>query len=217
MKTFTQAVIGLCLLVIAVPLVWWGSAQIPLSITMDAVAAVPASSHVKVLTAGGGHGSGTHIGEGYILSAGHVADDAKTLQILADNGSEYTADVLWSNREFDVALLRLQTDSSVGITPLSCAANPVGQRVRAYGSPANKDFVYTVGEVVGKPAPHPLWRSVIPVDMTIIPGMSGGGVLNQAGELVGITVGVMVYYQGLTGIGYVVPATVACTLMGRTA
>lgn len=192
------------------------SGSVPAHFFSEAVAAVPASSHVKVVT-GGGHGSGTHIGNGYMLTAAHVIRGAETVEILADNGTKYQADVLWSNTAYDLALIRLQESSTLATTVLNCAPNFAGQRIKAFGNPQVLDSVYTLGEVIGGARQHGPWASVAPVDMTVIPGMSGGGVLNEAGELVGITVGVMAQFQGLTGIGYVVPAASACELMGRAA
>lgn len=57
--------------------------------------------------------------------------------------------------------------------------------------------------------------------MTIIPGMSGGGVFNANGDVVGISVGTGIMQVGFGGswirIGIVVPGKTVCDLMGRIA
>jgi S1-C subfamily serine protease len=193
---------------------WQGAGSVPARFfASEAVAAVPASSHVKVLPEKG-HGSGTHIGNGYVLTAAHVVGKATTVTVQGDNGASFEAEVLWANHAYDVALLRVDAGAALGVTPLSCAPNFAGQKVRAFGNPQMWEFVYTSGEVIGPPREHGPWASVLPMDMTIIPGQSGGALVAD-GHVVGIAVGVMVQGYGLAGVSYAVPAKIACDLMGR--
>ena len=77
----------------------------------------------------------------------------------------------------------------------------------------------TYGAIVGVAREVEGWGAVVPVDMTILPGMSGGGVFSLNGEVVGITVGVLAYPTlagaTLTGVGFAVPSIVVCGLLGR--
>jgi S1-C subfamily serine protease len=162
-----------------------------------------------------GHGAGVHIGDGYILTAAHVVGDNKAMTIEDTEGRSVSADVLWSNRGYDVALLKVAGYGNIGVAPLSCEPNYVGQKVKAYGNPMDLDFVHTSGEVNGKARQWAMWKWLVPADLVVIPGQSGGAVVDTSGRVVGITVGVMVFQMGLTGQGFFVPATVACDLMGR--
>jgi len=54
---------------------------------------------------------------------------------------------------------------------------------------------------------------VSPVDATVAGGMSGGPVINDAGHVVGITVGAMQFGMGLVGIGTVVPGSAICRVL----
>src|SRR6185437_11356845 len=130
-------------------------------------------SVVKVEMAEGGHGSGVHIGNGYILTAGHVAKDQDHVTIKTDDGKEAAADVIWSAKGYDVALLH--TDAKMQASHISCENYPVGTDVRAIGNPLDQDFVSTWGRVGGHRDPDENWKVAISVDMTIVPGMSGGG------------------------------------------
>lgn len=171
------------------------------------------SPHVKV-TYGEkkGHGSATHIGNGYFLTAAHVIKEGE-LPLLDGVVSE----VLWVNNEYDVALLRSDARDMEAAT-LDCREPEVGEEIALYGNPLNLNSVTTWGQVSGKARAVGPWGSVNPINAAIAPGMSGGALIDDDGDLVGINVGVMVmpvgFAGGPVGIGYSVPASVVCMLMG---
>ncbi len=159
-----------------------------------------------------GHGSGVHIGGGYILTAAHVAGDQNQVGIETDDGNKGTAEVIWGAKAYDVALLH--TDTKLEASALSCRAYPIGTRVRAIGNPGDIDFYSTWGRIGGGRKPDENWKSVISVDLTLLPGMSGGGLFDKDKMLIGILVGVMVMGAPVP-IGYVVPSTAFCGMLGR--
>lgn len=162
-----------------------------------------------------GHGSGVHIGNGYILTAAHVLGDRKTMTITDSEHRELPGEVLWKNTEYDIALMRVVGFANIDVAELSCAPNYAHQRVTVHGNPRSLDFAFTSGEVNGAARQWAVWKSVVPVDLTIIPGQSGGAVVDANGYVVGIAVGVMTFQMGLTGQGFFVPGSVVCDLMGR--
>lgn len=169
-----------------------------------------------------GHGSGVHIGDGYILTAGHVADGIKTIQIKTAGGKFQPADVLWLNKEYDIALLRTKPDG-IGAATLACRYAHAGEDIRAIGNPLTLEFVSSYGRVSGDVRSLGPWKAVLLTDITTIPGQSGGPVFDEGGALVGITVGVVsapiptpfgpIY--AYTGFGTVVPSQTVCDLMAR--
>jgi S1-C subfamily serine protease len=173
-------------------------------------------SVVKVVL-DGGHGSGVHIGNGFILTAGHVTEDQTEVGIKADDGTEGRADVIWTAKEYDISLIH--TDVKLKTSPIDCRVLPVGADVHAIGNPIDQEFISTWGKVGGTRALGPPWKSAIVVDMTIAPGMSGGALLDQSGDLVGILVGVMTggnhLAPSLISISYVVPMSGICGIIGR--
>lgn len=179
-----------------------------------------ATAFVKVIDEDG-HGSGVHIGGGYILTAAHVADDVKDMTIVDTLGVKRTAKTLWQNVAEDVALMRVEGFDGLASARLDCSPSPVGQRISAVGNPRDLDNVTMYGRVASDVRTIGPWRDGIAVDMTIIPGMSGGAVLNDAGSVVGIAVGAMNMATtplagDLVGLGTVVPSSVICALMART-
>jgi serine protease Do len=191
----------------------WQASGIPAKHFDPPVAADKSSAHLKVVLPTG-HGSAVHIGDGYLVTAGHVAEGQTVLELHSEGGTVYKADVLWINKEYDIAFLKMQEQTSLASAPLNCAPNAIGQKITAYGNPTVLEFIYTRGEVVGAVRQFGDWKAVVPVDLVVAPGMSGGAVLDDAGAVVGITVGVMQYGYGLVGIGLIVPSAVVCDLRG---
>jgi S1-C subfamily serine protease len=177
---------------------------------------VKAEPMVKVVLENG-HGSAFHIGDGYYFTAAHVVGALSEVEILDSEGQTHKAEVLWSNRARDVALLR--SAHLVEAANLSCRTPNPGEVVEARGNPANLNFISTWGRVGGKPLAVGPWRNVVPVSMTIIPGMSGGPAYDADGFVVGLNVGVVVVPFGfggsLVGVGYIVPGRTLCDLLTR--
>lgn len=173
---------------------------------------------VKV-TVDRGRGSGVYIGRGYVLTAAHVVDGAKTVLVKAQRGNAVTGEVLWSNTDYDVALIRADLR---GVRPayLSCRDAAVGDAIEAIGNPRDLDFVHTYGQVAGGARPIEQFKRLTIASMLIVPGMSGGPVLNRAGEIVGLASAVRIERLGMMSgsmvpISYFVPSSVVCSLMGR--
>lgn len=167
----------------------------------------------------GGHGSGVHIGNGYVLSAAHVVKDLQTVTLKSDLGDIQEAEILWTNKTYDVALLRAKRPGRLGAAHLSCREPKTGELIRLQGSPLSNEFLTTRGFVAGKVREHEHWKAVVPTDVMIGWGMSGGPALDARGNVVGLGVGIMLRGMGMSvvalGIAYVVPGDVICGLMGR--
>jgi len=204
MTVIAGGVIVLVGMAVAPPLPWFTSPELP-------------SSTLKVETATG-HGSAVHIGDGLVLTAAHVASDGAAVRLKADDGTMRDATVVWSSKGHDIALLRTSPDG-LSASALNCAPVVKGQAITARGNPLTLEFITTYGHIVGDAAPVGDWLSAAPVDMTILPGMSGGPAFNASGEVVGISVAVLTaqlgYGASFTGIGMIVPAVTICGLLGR--
>jgi len=175
------------------------------------------SATVKIFPASG-HGSGVHIGDGFIVTAAHVVGDAREVQVKANGGENRKADVLWVNKAYDIALLRTSS-AGLGAAKLSCHAAKAGDPIVAYGNPLKIEFVAAYGKIAGEPRETGPWKSVYVTDITTVMGQSGGGTFAENGDLIGITVGVMAapigFSGSLVGYGYVVPSTAVCELLAR--
>lgn len=207
-------------------LIGWGSfamligSLLLFGILWNAAAKIPSgfyeSPHVRIESAAG-LGSGVHVGDGYVITAAHVVGKDTALKVFADNERlvDKTAEVLWTNTKYDISLVRVHDASKVKSAPLSCAKNFTGQTVTVYGNPMGVHAVYTKGEVTGAVREWATWSKVVPISGPIIYGQSGGGMLDSEGNVVGITVGLLMTQAGIAAFGWAVPAQVVCGLMGR--
>ncbi|MBZ9921788.1 serine protease [Mesorhizobium sp. BR1-1-7] len=185
-----------------------------------------ASSVVRINLTDGGHGSGVYIGNGVILTAGHVAAGQKMVMVKMDNGTVQTAEVLWVNEAYDVAALAPVHPNQMKASWLSCRKPTVGDDIVAAGSPGDNDDLYIPGKIAGAERGNAVWKSVVVGSVTAGHGISGGGVFNDAGEVIGILVGGALDYTSnpvegkpvdLTSLGlaYIVPGSAICQLLGR--
>lgn len=173
---------------------------------------------VKVLRENG-HGSAVHIGGGYFLTAAHVVDGADRVDLVDVSSGKHDAEVLWSNKSYDIALLRSDETPAIATANLACVTPSVGDAITASGNPLNNDFITVWGKIAGGVREIGIWKSVVVTDIVTVPGQSGGPVWDESGSIVGITVGVSVIRQGfsasLVGLGYVVPGSAVCGLLAR--
>lgn len=189
--------------------------------TFPLVSATPIYPAVKVM-AGDGHGSGVHIGNNQVITAAHVVAGQKLVRVKTMAGEETTGEVLWFNTEYDVALVQAYDLRDVRTAELVCGDLPVGSPISVTGYPGRLEFIRTSGAVASLPAPRlPHWRMAYIADLTVMGGNSGGPAYDSEGRVRGIVVGVALQSVGFSSsivpFTYVVPGSVLCTLMGRSA
>jgi S1-C subfamily serine protease len=178
-----------------------------------------ALSTVKVL-AGEGHGSGVHTGNRFIITAAHVVGKKETVTVKATHGGESTADVLWTNKHYDIALLRARDLTGVGVSRLDCDGTlEVGQTIEAIGNPGPLEFIHTFGRVASGVEKRGPWAEAYIASMTVAGGMSGGPVIDARGYVVGIVVGIALTQIGgsasALSLSYIVPSETVCSLLMR--
>jgi S1-C subfamily serine protease len=181
-----------------------------------AISAVRVESKLEI-------GSGVSIGNGYILSANHlIGDKEKVVDIKTSTGEKTKADLLWSNADYDIAAFKLRDDLPMQTAFLDCRTLAVGEHIIAIGNPSKIEFLQTNGQVAGVARAATPWPIVVPVDMVIVQGMSGGPTFDDRGKLVGINIGILpAPYEDSpfggtdSGIGFIVPSSAICELLAR--
>jgi serine protease Do len=152
-------------------------------------------------------GSGFIISEdGYILTNYHVIEDADRINIrLLGDSREYGAELIGTDPDTDLALLKITADNPLPVIPLGdSGALRVGDWVLAIGNPLAYEHTVTVGVVSAKG--RKLWAmnrdssldNFIQTDAAINRGNSGGPLLNARGEAVGINSAISVAGQGIS-------------------
>lgn len=172
-----------------------------------------------ILNDSNGHGSAVHIGGGWFLTAGHVADlKAKRFDIQLADKSIRKAEILWSNMVYDIGLFRADGDG-MERSELKCAVPAIGDEITIVGNPLMMDGITAFGRIAGAESNIGPWKKVLVISGPMMPGQSGGAIYNSAHELVGISVGLATWPQGFiaspTGYGMIVSGRVVCYLLAR--
>jgi len=151
---------------------------------------------------GSGLGSGViFASDGQVLTNAHVVEGAHRIQVTLADGRKFTAGLLGSEPENDLAVLRIGAQN-LPVAELGRNALRVGQLVIAIGNPYGLGWTVTAGVVSALdrelPAPggHPL-KQLIQSDTPINPGNSGGPLVDSQNHVVGITTAMVPFGQGL--------------------
>ncbi len=163
-----------------------------------------------------GLGSGFVVDKaGHIITNYHVVEGADRLTVGFSNRDTVDAEILGIDPSTDLALLEVETSSSA-LTPLTLGDSgkvEVGDRVVAIGNPFGLDRTATAGIVSAVQrfitAPNQFTIDhVIQTDAPINQGNSGGPLLNERGEVIGVNTQIKTgdYPTGNVGIGFAVPS-----------
>jgi 2-alkenal reductase len=170
-------------------------------------------------------GTGTVIdSRGYIVTNYHVVQDAEELTVILSNGVELPARVIASDDQQDMALVRVDSSElPVAEWGDSDQVRP-GEWAIAIGS-ALGDFPnsVTVGVISGvnrslELEGEILVEGLIQTDAAINKGNSGGPLVNERGEVVGINTFIIREGQRIgvaEGIGFAIPSSMARQLIER--
>ena len=166
-------------------------------------AAIPASCSIYVKTRKKSwSGSGFHIGNGYVVTASHVAppeiQDSGEINLTFDQQIMYSAKIFKSDPNIDAAILQIQGDySTIAAVALANSDNlELGETVAVLGAPEGWHDTVSVGRIsnmhqsMGSSAPSPAWNDVIFVDAKILQGVSGGMCITTDGLVIGSVIGV---------------------------
>jgi Do/DeqQ family serine protease len=161
-----------------------------------------------------GTGSGVIISQdGYIVTNNHVVAGASAIEITLNNKQKYKAEVIGSDKENDIALLKIDADLKLPYIPFANSDNiKIGEWVLAVGNPYNLTSTVTAGIVSAKGRDLEGNRNIesfIQTDAAVNPGNSGGALVNIRGELVGINTAISSKTGSFIGYSFAVPSNIA--------
>jgi serine protease Do len=154
-------------------------------------------------------GSGVVISpNGYILTNNHVINNAKDIQVALNDGRSFTAKLIGTDPQTDVALLKIDANSLPALTLADSDAVEIGDVVLAIGNPFGIGQTVTEGIVSAKDrmTEGDKDEDFIQTDAAINPGNSGGALVDTQGRLVGINTSILSRTGGNQGIGFAVPS-----------
>jgi serine protease Do len=145
---------------------------------------------------------------GYVITNFHVIDDVTLLRVRLHDGTGYTARVLVTDKEADLALIKIDPPKGLPIMAFGTSNDlMVGEPVIAIGNAYGYEHTVTHGRVSFKGRDVSLnkdvgYKNLIQTSAPINPGNSGGPLLNVLGELVGVNVAIR---AGAQNIGFALP------------
>jgi serine protease Do len=160
-----------------------------------------------------GLGSGVIIdSQGVILTNNHVVEGADEVMVKLADGREVKATDIRTDKETDLAVLRIQVDESLPAARLGDSdALEIGDWVIAVGNPFELEQTVSAGIISGKGRSIAAGRraNFLQTDAAINPGNSGGPLVNLRGEVIGINTAIASRTGVYSGIGFAIPSNLA--------
>ena len=166
---------------------------------------------VFVVYAGNSLGSGFAVGKNCIVTNAHVISNARNVYVKTYGGDEYRAIILGVDETKDIAVLAVAGAEFPYLPIADYSTMNTGDDIYAIGAPKSMEYTLTKGvisakeRIVGR-------NTYIQIDAAINEGNSGGPLLNDSGEVLGMNTLKM---SDSEGIGLAIPSTVICDYLSE--
>jgi S1-C subfamily serine protease len=168
-------------------------------------------------------GSGVLIdASGLVLTAAHVVQTAKSVEVEFFDGEKIPAAVLSAEVMADLALLRLRRPPKQPVVapPGNSDNVEIGDEVLVVGAPLGITHSLSVGHISGRRKASTLFGGLATTEMfqtdaAINQGNSGGPMFNLKGEVIGIVSSILSKSGGFEGIGFAVTSNTARRLVAE--
>lgn len=159
--------------------------------------------------------------QGHIVTNNHVVADADEIAVTFHDGTTVSATVVGTDPDSDLAVVKVDA-AEEDLQPVRLADSTqvkVGQLAIAIGNPFGLEGTMTQGIVsaVGRLLPTNAGSSqgpgysipdVIQTDAPINPGNSGGVLVDDNGEVIGVTAAIESPVGANAGVGFAIPAAI---------
>ena len=163
-------------------------------------------------------GSGFFIStEGLIVTNYHVIKDASIITVSLHDGSVYEAQLVGSDDENDIAVIKITPTAGADISTLAFGDSDsllVGQKVIAIGNPFGYDRTMVTGIISGLSRPirdesGKVLLGMVQTSAPINPGNSGGPLLNTKGQVIGLNTSIYSTSGTSQGMNFAVASNTA--------
>jgi len=146
--------------------------------------------------------------DGYIVTNTHIIGINKLIRVKLNSGEEFEANIIGSDVNADIAVLKINTDKKLKPINISNSDDiKVGDKVLAIGNPygigisVSGGIISATGRDYGNP-----YLELIQTDAAINPGNSGGALINENGNLIGINTKIFSRTGAYQGLGFAIPS-----------
>ena len=159
---------------------------------------------VFVISSGTSLGSGFAIGKNCVVTNAHVISDINDITLTTYSKEKYTAFLIGFDKEKDIAILGVEKAEFPYLQADDYTSMTIGDEVYAIGAPKSMTYTLTKGVISSKKRKIGNY-TYIQTDAAINEGNSGGPLINDAGNVIGINTLKM---SDSEGIGLAIPMTV---------
>ncbi|MCK8638791.1 S1C family serine protease [Fructobacillus fructosus] len=176
------------------------------------------SSNYETASEGSGVVLRASNGTADIITNYHVIESSAKIQVVDANGDKATATIIKSDANQDLALIRVKSAAFKQVATLANSDKVVtGQNVMAIGSPLGAAYSSTMTKGIVSQAKRSLTASetnnhtvsVIQTDAAINQGNSGGALINESGQVIGIAsskITASAQNTNIEGMGFAIPS-----------
>lgn len=153
--------------------------------------------------------------DGYIITNHHVIKNATALSVVMLDGTEYEAMLIGSDEKSDLAVLKIDASGLPAAEFGDSDALLVGDPVYAIGNPLGLELMGTFTDGIVSAINRDVTvdertMTLIQTNAAINSGNSGGPLINQYGQVVGInTLKMQDYSTTVEGLGFAIPTNTA--------
>ncbi len=154
--------------------------------------------------------------DGYIITNYHVVEDGKFHSILMHDGVEFQAELVGFDEKTDLAVLKINPTDEYTLIPAEFGnsdALVVGDPAYAIGNPGGFELLSTFTDGLISAINRDFYienteMKLIQTNTAINPGNSGGPLINEYGQVIGITT-IKLVSEDLEGLGFAIPMAIA--------
>ncbi|UCC87493.1 MAG: PDZ domain-containing protein [Anaerolineales bacterium] len=157
--------------------------------------------------------------EGHIITNNHVVADADKISVTFYDGTVVPGEIVGTDPDSDLAVVKVDVPANrlLPVQMFDSSQVKVGQLAVAIGNPFALEGTMTVGFVSALGRLLPVQSAdgqgpgysipdVIQTDAPINPGNSGGVLVNDQGQVIGVTSAIISPVGASAGIGFAIPA-----------
>jgi serine protease Do len=155
--------------------------------------------------------------DGYAVTNFHVVEKADTVEVTADDGRIFTAKVIGVDQRSDVALIKVDSASTLPFVQFADASPRVGDWVIAVGNPFGLGGTVTAGIISarGRDIGAGPYDDFIQIDAAVNRGNSGGPTFDIDGNVIGVNTAIVSPTGGSVGIAFAIPAETVKTVVSQ--